>query len=80
MHDLAVQDGAAAGEFLADGLRQRFKCLERIPVTRYQPAGAAFDISDRAETVQLRLEDPVGCSNGASQRASGVGVTRGRLA
>jgi hypothetical protein len=32
MHDLAVQNGAPAGEILADGLRQRLKCLERIPV------------------------------------------------
>ena len=42
MHDLSVQDGAAAGEFLADGLRQRLERLERIPVTGYQPAGAAL--------------------------------------
>src|SRR5215472_129848 len=58
-HDLAVQDGAPAGELLADGLRRVRESLERIPVARSQLAGAALDISDRAEAVQLRLEDPV---------------------
>jgi hypothetical protein len=40
-------------------LAQRFKCLKHIPVARYQPAGAALDISDSPETIQLRLEDKV---------------------
>ena len=59
MHDLAVQDGAPAGELLANGLRQRFECLERIPIAGHQPAGAALDISDRSKAIQFRLEDPV---------------------
>jgi hypothetical protein len=59
MHDLAVQDGAATGELLADGLRQRLEGLKRIPVAQYQPAGSALDMSDSPKAVQLRLEDPV---------------------
>ena len=59
MHDLAVQDGAPAGELLANGLRQRFECLERIPIAGHQPAGAALDISDGAKAVHFGLKDPV---------------------
>jgi hypothetical protein len=32
---------------------------ERIPVARYQPAGAALDIRDSSKAIQLRLEDKV---------------------
>jgi hypothetical protein len=79
-HDLAAQDGAPAGELLADGLRQRFEGFERIPIARYQPAGAALDISESPRTIQLRLKNPIsGRSKGESSRASGIGVTRGRL-
>jgi hypothetical protein len=44
---------------MADSLRQRFKCLERIPVARYQSTGAALDISESSKTIQFQLEDPV---------------------
>jgi hypothetical protein len=47
------------GELLADGLCQRLKCFERIPVARYQPAGAALDISESSKTIQLWLKDAV---------------------
>jgi probable HAF family extracellular repeat protein len=36
----------------------RFEGFERIPVARYQPAGAALHVSESPETIQ-RLEDPV---------------------
>src|SRR5262249_8389816 len=58
MHNFAVQDGRPASELLGNGLRERFKCLKRIPVARYQPAGAALDISESSKTVHFRLEDP----------------------
>jgi hypothetical protein len=31
-YDLAIQDGGPAGQVLGNGLSQRLKCLERIPV------------------------------------------------
>jgi hypothetical protein len=34
MHNLAVQDGGPASEFLGNGLRERFECLEHIPIAR----------------------------------------------
>jgi len=77
MDDLAVQDGAAAGEFLADGLRQRLKGFERISVARHQPAGAAFDIKRLLENRPTRLEIESGCLKGTSKRANGIGVNAG---
>jgi len=56
MYDLAVQDGKPASEFLGNGLRERFKCLERIPIARYQPAVAALDIGDSSKTIELMAQ------------------------
>jgi hypothetical protein len=58
-HDLAVEDGSAAGELLADGVRQRLECPESVPVARYEPVGTVFDARDGPEAVELRLENPV---------------------
>ena len=74
MHDFAVQNCGAASEFLGDRCGQRLECLKRIPVARYQSAGAALDISDSSKTVHLRLKDPVGMLEGhieACQRRRG---------
>ena len=53
------RDGRPAGEILGNGLRQRFERLKRIPVARYQSAGAALDISDSSEAIHLRLKNPI---------------------
>src|SRR5215471_8127687 len=43
-------------KLLANSFGQRRKCLERIPVARYQSASAALNISASPETIQLRLK------------------------
>ena len=60
MHDLAIQDGRPAGELLGNGLRQRFERFKSVPVARYQPAGAALDISDSSKTIHFWLKNPIG--------------------
>jgi hypothetical protein len=60
--DLAVEDGSATGELLADGLRQRLECPERAPVIvlerlpKRQSLGKTH--ADRADGALHRLANP----------------------
>ena len=58
-HDLSVQDGGAAREILSYRSGQRLERLKRMPVARYESAGSGLDVRDGAESIQLRLKDPV---------------------
>jgi hypothetical protein len=69
VNNLAVQDRSAELRFRSRhrGWRSFYK---RFPVAR-QPALAGVDVGQRAKTVVLQLENPVGVVKGPVQRRQG---------